>query len=103
LPSETESFGLAALEAMAWSVPVISSNSGGLPEVNFEGISGYLSDVGNVEEMAENAIKILSNKETLTAFKENALSVAKQFDIKNILPLYESIYQKALDKSNQTV
>ena len=103
LPSETESFGLAALEAMAWSVPVISSNSGGLPEVNFEGISGYLSDVGNVEEMAENAIKILSNKETLTTFKENALSVAKQFDIKNILPLYESIYQKALDKSNQTV
>ncbi|WP_396166728.1 N-acetyl-alpha-D-glucosaminyl L-malate synthase BshA [Flavobacterium sp.] len=103
LPSETESFGLAALEAMAWSVPVISSNSGGLPEVNFEGVSGYLSDVGNVDEMAENAIKILSNKETLTAFKENALSVAKQFDIKNILPLYESIYQKALDKSNQTV
>lgn len=103
LPSETESFGLAALEAMAWSVPVISSNSGGLPEVNFDGISGYLSDVGNVEEMAENAIKILGNKEILNTFKENALSVAKQFDIKNILPLYESIYQKALDKSNQTV
>ncbi|MGV1011900.1 MAG: N-acetyl-alpha-D-glucosaminyl L-malate synthase BshA [Flavobacterium sp.] len=102
LPSETESFGLAALEAMAWSVPVISSNSGGLPEVNFEGISGYLSDVGNVDEMAENAIKILDNNEVLNSFKENALSVAKQFDIKNILPLYESIYQKALDKSNQT-
>ena len=100
LPSETESFGLAALEAMAWSVPVISSNSGGLPEVNFEGISGYLSDVGNVDEMAENAIKILNNNEVLNSFKENALSVAKQFDIKNILPLYESIYQKALDKSN---
>ena len=103
LPSETESFGLAALEAMAWSVPVISSNSGGLPEVNFDGISGYLSDVGNVEEMAENAIKILSNKETLITFKENALSIAKQFDIKNILPLYESIYQKALDNSKQTI
>ena len=102
LPSETESFGLAALEAMAWSVPVISSNSGGLPEVNFEGISGYLSDVGNVDEMAENAIKILYNNEVLNSFKENALSVAKQFDIINILPLYESIYQKALDKSNQT-
>ena len=85
---------------MAWSVPVISSNSGGLPEVNFEGISGYLSDVGNVDEMAENAIKILNNNEVLNSFKENALSVAKQFDIKNILPLYESIYQKALDKSN---
>ena len=102
LPSETESFGLAALEAMAWSVPVISSNSGGLPEVNFEGISGYLSNVGNVDEMADNAIKILGNNETLITFKENALSVAKQFDIKNILPLYESIYQKALEKSKQT-
>ncbi len=100
LPSQTESFGLAALEAMAWSVPVISSNSGGLPEVNFDGISGYLSDVGNIDEMAENAIKILGNKEILNTFKENALTVAKQFDIKNILPLYESIYQKAIDKSN---
>jgi N-acetyl-alpha-D-glucosaminyl L-malate synthase BshA len=99
LPSETESFGLAALEAMAWSVPVISSNSGGLPEVNFDGISGYLSDVGNVDEMSENAIKILSNIDTLNTFKENALSVAKQFDIKNILPLYESLYQKALDQT----
>ncbi len=102
LPSETESFGLAALEAMAWSVPVISSNSGGLPEVNFDGISGYLSDVGNIDEMAGNAIKILGNNEILTTFKINALSIAKQFDIKNILPLYESIYKKALDKSNQT-
>ena len=99
LPSETESFGLAALEAMAWSVPVISSNSGGLPEVNFDGISGYLSDVGNIDEMSENAIKILSNIETLNTFKENALSVAKQFDIKNILPLYESLYQKAIDQT----
>ena len=96
LPSETESFGLAALEAMAWSVPVISSNSGGLPEVNFDGDSGYLSDVGNVDEMAANAIKILSNNETLAAFKENALTVAKQFDIKNILPLYEELYVNAI-------
>jgi len=101
LPSETESFGLAALEAMAWSVPVISSNSGGLPEVNYDGISGYLSDVGNIDEMAENAIKILSNIETLKSFKENALSVAKQFDIKNIVPIYEEIYQKAIEKSKQ--
>jgi N-acetyl-alpha-D-glucosaminyl L-malate synthase BshA len=102
LPSETESFGLAALEAMAWSVPVISSNSGGLPEVNFDGISGYLSDVGNVDEMAENAIKILSNNQTLNLFKENALKVAKQFDIKNILPLYEKLYQKAINSSKKT-
>ena len=98
LPSETESFGLAALEAMAWSVPVISSKSGGLPEVNFEGISGYLSEVGNTDEMAENALKILKDNITLNKFKENALSVAKQFDIKNILPLYEELYHKAINK-----
>ncbi|GEC80010.1 N-acetyl-alpha-D-glucosaminyl L-malate synthase BshA [Flavobacterium aquatile] len=99
LPSQTESFGLAALEAMAWSVPVISSNSGGLPEVNFDGQSGYLSDVGNVDEMAENALKILYNNETLQTFKDNALAVAKQFDIKNILPLYEELYKKAIQDS----
>ena len=103
LPSETESFGLAALEAMAWSVPVISSNSGGLPEVNFDGVSGYLSDVGDVEEMAENAIKILSNNLILKTFKENALSVAKQFDIKNILPLYETLYIEAINHSKQHI
>ena len=98
LPSETESFGLAALEAMAWSVPVISSNSGGLPEVNFDGISGYLSEVGNTDEMAENAVKILRDDCVLAEFKKNALSVAKKFDIKNILPLYEDLYQKAINK-----
>ena len=98
LPSETESFGLAALEAMAWSVPVISSNSGGLPEVNFNGDSGYLSDVGNIDEMAVNALKILSNNETLNTFKKNALAVAKQFDIKNILPLYEELYKNAINQ-----
>ena len=103
LPSETESFGLAALEAMAWSVPVISSNSGGLPEVNFDGVSGYLSDVGDVDEMAENAIKILSNNLILKTFKENALSVAKQFDIKNILPLYETLYIEAINHSKQHI
>ena len=101
LPSETESFGLAALEAMAWSVPVISSNSGGLPEVNFDGVSGYLSDVGNIDEMAENAIKILENETTLATFKANALDMAKQFDIKNILPLYEKLYQEAIEKTHQ--
>jgi N-acetyl-alpha-D-glucosaminyl L-malate synthase BshA len=99
LPSETESFGLAALEAMAWSVPVISSNSGGLPEVNFDGVSGYLSDVGNIDEMATNAIRIIGNIETLNSFKENAFSVAKKFDIKNILPIYESLYRKAIEDS----
>jgi len=97
LPSETESFGLAALEAMACGVPVISSNSGGLPEVNFDGFSGYLSNVGNVEEMAENALKILRDDTVLSQFKANALEVARKFDIRNILPKYEALYQKAID------
>ncbi|CAM4067757.1 N-acetyl-alpha-D-glucosaminyl L-malate synthase BshA [Flavobacterium antarcticum] len=96
LPSETESFGLAALEAMAWGVPVISSNSGGLPEVNFEGVSGYLSDVGDTDDMAKKAISILEDDDNLCLFKKNALEVAKKFDIINILPLYESLYEKAL-------
>ena len=96
LPSQTESFGLAALEAMANGVPVISSNSGGLPEVNFDGISGYLSDVGNVDEMAENAVKILKDTATLNQFKSRALETAKQFDIQNILPLYEELYLRAI-------
>ena len=96
LPSETESFGLAALEAMAWSVPVISSNSGGLPEVNFEGISGYLSNVGDTDDMAAKAISILEDEDNLCLFKKNALEVAKKFDIKYILPLYESLYERAL-------
>jgi N-acetyl-alpha-D-glucosaminyl L-malate synthase BshA len=98
LPSETESFGLAALEAMACGVPVISSNSGGLPEVNSDGVSGYLSDVGDVNEMAENALKILKDDAVLDKFKKNALHVAEQFDIKNILPVYEELYHKAINK-----
>ena len=99
LPSETESFGLAALEAMACAVPVISSNAGGLSEVNFDGISGYLSDVGNIDEMAANALKILSDDTILNIFKKNALQTAKKFDIKTILPLYEAIYKEALNGS----
>jgi N-acetyl-alpha-D-glucosaminyl L-malate synthase BshA len=98
LPSETESFGLAALEAMACGVPVISSNSGGLPEVNLEGVSGYLSDVGEINEMAENALKILKDDSVLNEFKKNALHVAETFDIKNILPIYEALYLKAINK-----
>lgn len=96
LPSETESFGLAALEAMACGVPVISSNSGGLPEVNKQGFSGYLSDVGDIMQMSENAVKILSDDETLLQFKKNALEVSKEFDIMNVLPLYENLYLKAV-------
>lgn len=96
LPSETESFGLAALEAMAGGVPVISTNTGGLPEVNEEGYSGYLSNVGDVEDMAQKAITILSDDAKLLQFKNNALKVAQKFDIQNIVPLYENLYRKAL-------
>jgi N-acetyl-alpha-D-glucosaminyl L-malate synthase BshA len=97
LPSETESFGLAALEAMACGVPVISSNSGGLAEVNLEGYSGYLSAVGNVTEMASNALQILQDPIRLQEFKANALKTAEKFDIQHILPLYEAVYQRAID------
>ena len=103
LPSETESFGLAALEAMACSVPVISSNTGGLPEVNIEGFSGYLSNVGDIDSMAQNAIKILADETTLATFKKNALAVAKRFDIAKILPLYEAVYQKAIQNQYTTI
>ena len=98
LPSKTESFGLVALEAMACGVPVISSNAGGLPEVNKDGFSGYLSEVGDVDSMANNALKILKNQTDLDQFKKNALITAQQFDIKKILPLYEDLYQRAIAK-----
>ena len=101
LPSETESFGLAALEAMACKVPVISSNSGGLPEVNVDGVSGYLSNVGDIDDMAYNALKILSDNKTLTEFKQNAYVIAKKYDIKYILPMYEELYLKAI--ANQPI
>ncbi len=103
LPSETESFGLAALEAMACSVPVISSNTGGLPEVNVDGFSGYLSNVGDIDSMAENAVRILENETNLAEFKKNAYAVAERFDIAKILPLYEAIYEKAIQEQFKTV
>ncbi len=92
LPSETESFGLAALEAMAVGVPVISSNTGGIPEVNVHGETGYLSNVGDVEDMANNALKIFKDEETLNLFKHKAVDRAHDFDLAKILPLYEKIY-----------
>ncbi|WP_338767653.1 N-acetyl-alpha-D-glucosaminyl L-malate synthase BshA [Bernardetia sp. ABR2-2B] len=97
MPSETESFGLAALEAMACQVPVISSNAGGLVELNIQGVSGFMSDVGDVNDMAKNALIILDD-ENLPTFKENALKRAKEFELSNILPLYEEVYHKAVDK-----
>jgi N-acetyl-alpha-D-glucosaminyl L-malate synthase BshA len=96
LPSETESFGLAALEAMASGVPVISSNTGGIPEVNIDGVSGYLSNVGDIESMKENALQILKDDKTLDKFKNNAKKVASGFDIHEIVPVYEEIYEQAL-------
>ena len=96
LPSEKESFGLAALEAMACGVPVISSNAGGLPEVNVQGVSGFLSDVGNVDEMGRNALAILKDPATLNKYKTQAKKEALRFDTKNIVPLYEAVYENAL-------
>ena len=93
LPSETESFGLVALEAMASKVPVVSSNSGGLPEVNIEGKTGFLLDVKDIDGMARKAIVLLANENKLEQFKENAFSHAMEFDLPNILPLYEKIYK----------
>lgn len=96
LPSETESFGLAALEAMSMGVPVVSSNSGGIPEVNKHGFSGYLSDVGDVEDMAQNLVHILDSK-NLSTFSENALIQAAEFTISKVLPMYEDIYTKLVE------
>ena len=94
LPSKTESFGLVALEAMASKVAVISTNSGGLPEVNIDGETGYLSDVGDVNKMADDTIHLLKDANKLNQFKNNALAHAKTFDLPNILPQYEAVYQE---------
>lgn len=96
LPSETESFGLAALEAMAAGAPVISTNTGGIPEVNINGVTGFTSNVGDVTGMANNAIRLLSDKNMHQKFKENCLQMASNFDLEKILPVYESLYQKCL-------
>jgi N-acetyl-alpha-D-glucosaminyl L-malate synthase BshA len=96
LPSETESFGLAALEAMAVGVPVISSNAGGIPEVNEHGVTGYLSNVGDVEDMVQNTLAILSTEHMLNTFKENALKRSHDFHLEKILPMYEKIYDDVL-------
>lgn len=100
LPSETESFGLVALEAMASRVPVISTNTGGLPEVNNHGKTGFISDVGDIESMYKNAMYILQDKNTLERFKENAYKHAQSFDLVNILPEYEKIYCDILKCKN---
>lgn len=98
LPSEQESFGLAALEAMAAGTPVISSNAGGIPEVNIHGETGFLANVGDVEAMANFGVQLLSDEVLLKEMKNNAREVAKTFDYKKIIPMYENLYQETLDK-----
>ena len=97
LPSSTESFGLSALEAMACSVPVISTNTGGIPEVVVHGESGMLSNVGDYKKMAKDSINILSNEKKLKEFKSKALQQAKKFDVKRVLPIYEKLYKKCIE------
>jgi glycosyltransferase involved in cell wall biosynthesis len=89
---------LAALEAMAGKTPVISTNQGGLPEVNVQGVTGFLSDVGDVEDMAKNAIYILEDDKRLKEFKENAYEAAHRFSIEKILPKYEAMYNRVIEK-----
>ena len=103
MPSETESFGLAALEAMACQVPVISSNTGGLPEVNIDGVTGFTCDVGDVETMAKRGIEVLQSDEVLHKFKENAVNHAKTYDIDSVSPIYEAYYEEVIEKHLQTV
>ena len=98
LPSETESFGLSALEAMAMKVPVISTNTGGLPEVNINGVTGFTSKVGDIDDMSANSIKLLSDEKLLTQFKNNAFKQAEKFDISIVLPFYEKLYDKVVKK-----
>lgn len=98
LPSEQESFGLAALEAMAAATPVISSNAGGIPEVNIQGVTGYLAEIGNVEVMSNYTIKLLSDPELLCQMKVNAKHQAESFDLHKIVPLYEEMYKRTTEK-----
>ncbi len=101
LLSQSESFGLAALEAMAANVPVISTNTGGIPEVNRHGVTGMMSDVGDIEDLAKNTIYILSDEKRLQKFREKARARALEFDISKILPQYTDLYNQVLDEMKE--
>ena len=103
MPSESESFGLAALEAMACKVPVITSNAGGLPELNINGVTGFMDNVGDIEAMAEHSIHILEDDKRLAAFKEGALKRAQEFDLGLILPIYEEYYREVIENSKGVI
>ena len=103
MPSQSESFGLAALEAMACKVPVVSSNAGGLPELNVDGVTGFLKEVGDIDGMAESSIYILEDEDRLKTFKENSLKRAKEFDLSIILPVYENYYAEVIEKSRAQI
>ena len=101
LPSQYESFGLSALEAMACRVPVISTNAGGLPEINIHGVTGFLSEVGDVEDMAKNALHILRADDTLEKFKAAAFDHAHGYEKDRIVPLYEDLYGEVIESYKQ--
>ncbi|MCO5248868.1 MAG: N-acetyl-alpha-D-glucosaminyl L-malate synthase BshA [Chitinophagales bacterium] len=103
LPSESESFGLAALEAMACEVPVLSSNAGGIPEVNIDGVTGFTVNVGDIDAYVKKAFILLNDNHLLQRFKKQAFEEAEKYDLNKILPLYEKFYQKIIEESKTKV
>ena len=99
MPSASESFGLSALEAMACGIPCVTSNAGGLPEVNLDGETGFVCEVGDVEAMGNAGVRILKEEKLWKTFSDNAISRAQQFDIEKVVPLYEDYYKRVLQQA----